>query len=660
VGNRVRGVALAGLIATVLTFAPTADAALNECTTDGGATNLATAIANATPGATVTVDPGPCVAPAGGYTIANKAITLQGSEDSIIDGTNLNVGTRILTLNSAGTTAVRDLTFMNGTKNGAVSTINDTAPTFERVSFFGGNAVNGAGLALSSSSSGQTVVRDSTFGSTASNQGNSSTQGAGLYAQLDSGSLLVEGSRFSGNGAEQGAGLFASADGTTVTGSTFSDNVAETRGGGAYIEPVTGSTLTLAGNRFASNRLFDGTPSPANVTHNGAGLFVKARGSVSQTGNVFDANSMTYGFSTGDSSGAGEYVAHDGFSSRGDRFTGNQLQVADTGGEAEGAGLAIEGCVPTGDAGAADNLVATANSFTGPGTGERSGAGVYVGCGGGPASLTLNDSTIAGNSSGGGTAGLFGGSDDNLTLQNTIVAGNSGGVDLSGFASKTASFSDACPLLGGAGNFCANPLLTADAHETAASPTIDKGTNALVPAGLTTDFEGQARIRSTAVDIGADEVQADAPADNVAPGVTGASLTNKAFAVGKGATAITARKKKRKVKRGTTIRYTLSEAAAVRLTIERASKGRRVKRGKKRVCAKPTRKNRKKKRCTRYKRAGKTLVRSSKAGKNKVKFSGRIAKKALKSGSYRLTIVATDGAGNRSKAKRLKFRIVKP
>ena len=50
----------------------------------------------------------------------------------------------------------------------------------------------------------------------------------------------------------------------------------------------------------------------------------------------------------------------------------------------------------------------------------------------------------------------------------------------------------------------------------------------------------------------------------------------------------------------------------------------------------------------------------SQVGQNQVKFTGRIGRKALKRGRYRLTIVATDAAGNRSKAKRLRFRIVKP
>ena len=48
----------------------------------------------------------------------------------------------------------------------------------------------------------------------------------------------------------------------------------------------------------------------------------------------------------------------------------------------------------------------------------------------------------------------------------------------------------------GTGNLCAPPALVSatDVHETASSPTIDKGSNALVPAGLTDDVFGATRI----------------------------------------------------------------------------------------------------------------------------------------------------------------------
>jgi len=42
-----------------------------------------------------------------------------------------------------------------------------------------------------------------------------------------------------------------------------------------------------------------------------------------------------------------------------------------------------------------------------------------------------------------------------------------------------------------------------------------------------------------------------------------------------------------------------------------------------------------------------------------VPFSGRIGKSALRPGSYTATITAIDPAGNRSKAVRVKFTVVK-
>jgi streptogramin lyase len=144
--------------------------------------------------------------------------------------------------------------------------------------------------------------------------------------------------------------------------------------------------------------------------------------------------------------------------------------------------------------------------------------------------------------------------------------------------------------------------------------------------------------------------------DIVKPALSKVGMSDTTVVVGPGATPLTGTAADAT---GTTIRYTLSEAAKVSLRIDRRLRGKRVKKGKKRVCAKPTRKNRKKKTCTRLKKAG-TLTRTSHSGKNTVKFTGRIGRKALKVGKYRLTIVATDAAGNKSKAKRLNFRVVKP
>jgi hypothetical protein len=100
-------------------------------------------------------------------------------------------------------------------------------------------------------------------------------------------------------------------------------------------------------------------------------------------------------------------------------------------------------------------------------------------------------------------------------------------------------------------------------------------------------------------------------ADTTAPVILSASVKPKTF----------------KRKRGTTFRYKLSEAATVAFTIQR-------KKGKRYVKAKK-------------------FSKTSKAGANKRKLVTR----KLKPGRYRATLVATDAAKNRSKAKRLTFRI---
>jgi streptogramin lyase len=164
----------------------------------------------------------------------------------------------------------------------------------------------------------------------------------------------------------------------------------------------------------------------------------------------------------------------------------------------------------------------------------------------------------------------------------------------------------------------------------------------------------------------------DPPATpNVAPAISGLSVTPKRFRVAKAPTAVvartvaggasaTARKGKRgKVKpvpAGTAIRFTLSETATVKLTIERKAAGRKS--GGK--CVKPTRALRSAKRCARYVKAGTLTRRELVAGKQAVKFSGRIGRRALPAGSYRLTVVASDAGSLESKPRTAKFTVASP
>jgi hypothetical protein len=114
-----------------------------------------------------------------------------------------------------------------------------------------------------------------------------------------------------------------------------------------------------------------------------------------------------------------------------------------------------------------------------------------------------------------------------------------------------------------------------------------------------------------------------------------------------------AMKDSKRAKRSTTITFTLSERARIRMAVSRKGVGRRV--GRRCVSARASLRNRRA--CTRYRRVGTVTRWRLKAGKVEMSFSGRIHGRALRNGSYRATIVAIDRSGNRSVPKTATFKI---
>ena len=126
-------------------------------------------------------------------------------------------------------------------------------------------------------------------------------------------------------------------------------------------------------------------------------------------------------------------------------------------------------------------------------------------------------------------------------------------------------------------------------------------------------------------------------------------MTNATFRVGPPAPVTSAA-----APRGTHFRYALSEAAAMSIAIEQRASGRRVGRR----CRPATRRLRKRPRCTRWASRG-TLSAQAAAGGNATPFSGRVGRRALRPGSYRARLRATDAAGNRSGERRVALRVVR-
>jgi hypothetical protein len=138
------------------------------------------------------------------------------------------------------------------------------------------------------------------------------------------------------------------------------------------------------------------------------------------------------------------------------------------------------------------------------------------------------------------------------------------------------------------------------------------------------------------------------PPDNTPPAVSAYKLSATAFRPLPSGGSVAA------VKLGTTVRYRLSEAARVPFVVDVKSRGRKS--GKK--CVKPKPSNRRKKACVRYVKVG-GFTHAGVKGENQFRFSGRIKRKALKPGNYRLVAVAVDAAGNKSAKRSLPFRIVR-
>ena len=94
---------------------------------------------------------------------------------------------------------------------------------------------------------------------------------------------------------------------------------------------------------------------------------------------------------------------------------------------------------------------------------------------------------------------------------------------------------------------------------------------------------------------------------------------------------------------GTVVSFTLSQAASTTFSLERKTTGRRSGRS----CVKATRRNRRAKKCTRWVAVGKSaFAREAATGANSFRLTGRLGRRALAPGGYRLIASAGTSARN--------------
>lgn len=650
------------------------------------------------------------------YKLPAVQMTLAGTPGAGFDG-----GTNTVQLEgSGGAPTIEGLIFENAhstaANSGGALTLNvapeGSAVTLARDTFVNDVASGGeGGGARINTASAAVTVSDSTF------SGNSTT-GAGGALTVFASSANLSGDTFSGNSAtgaaSSGGALSAFSIGGPIalSSSRFTGNSANAEGGGALLTAeAAGIAITLNGNTFSHNVVSD--PGGTNTDprgYLGGGLSLQGITAAStnavQQGNTFDGNGVSFKAAAVSAMGGGESTTHVALQSTGDRFTNNTLQPPNAKENAKpervfgwGAGLSVAECgetteppptIPNVESTLTNAIVAGNTLQSGP---SANGAGVYIGfvCPNAYATLRVSDSTVAGNTVSGASgpvAGISGGPHDVLALTNTIVFGDSGGPELGGFqglAGVSATYSDVCSgaaPFAGAGNICADPLLlglgpgSADVRETAASPTLGRGSNGLIPAGLGTDAFGGPRVLgpilcsaspAAIVDMGAVEyaypvpscpplILSSHPQPPLAPTLSGLGQSVKVWREGNQLAKLSASggRGKKKLLIGTTFSFRLDRPAQVSFKFTQPARGRKA--GKR--CVAQTHKNRHKRRCTRTVVAG-MLAFSAHAGLNKVRFQGLISRrKKLRPGSYKLLVTAT-AAGKRSRTGTLSFTIVR-
>jgi Tol biopolymer transport system component len=136
------------------------------------------------------------------------------------------------------------------------------------------------------------------------------------------------------------------------------------------------------------------------------------------------------------------------------------------------------------------------------------------------------------------------------------------------------------------------------------------------------------RVRTADCDSGLPEAR-----DTTAPVLSGARLTRKRFRVGRARTPLAAR-----VRRGTVLRFRSSEAGSASVAFSREVRGRRGR--------------------VHLRTAGR-LTRTIAEGPARVVLSGRLGRRPMRAGRYRLTLQVRDAAGNVSRPVRLKFRVAR-
>jgi len=294
--------------------------------------------------------------------------------------------------------------------------------------------------------------------------------GAGMYNEHSSPSLT--GVTFTNNIADYGGGLYNYDSSPSLTDVTFSGNSARYSGGGMVDYNYSSSTLNQV--TFSAN----------SATYNGGGMDSNWYSSPNLTNVTFSGNTAA--------NGGGMQNYHSNAALTNVTFSSNTAVTS-------GGGMFnLEYASPT-----LINVIFSDNS-------AALGGGMHNLSYSSP---TLINTTLSGNMADTG-GGMYNDQNSDPILMNTILWGNTSDQIFNGVGTPVVTFSDIQGGYAGEGNLDADPLFidaaNGDFHLSPGSPCIDTGSNA-APFLPEYDFEGDPRILDgdgdgiAIVDIGVDE-----------------------------------------------------------------------------------------------------------------------------------------------------------
>lgn len=436
-------------------------------------------------------------------------------EDAIIDGFTItggqadsapyNTGGGGITFGAGDTPTIRNCVFTGNTAldGGGAIMAYETSVAVEDCAFDRNISKDGGAISVASVGTTFSLTVDRcTFTGNRTVAPDSNQRGGAISVNGD---LTVTDSDFIGNHSPKEGAAISTAQGTTVIidNCLFDQNMDDGSGKGNVVRMQSG-TITVSDSVFTDN----------------TGIPLRVRDTVAAvTGTRFEGNTVV-------NSGAIEAPTSD-LTVENCRFIDNHAVLPGSGFAGLAGAIFINGRYDDGTPSGA--VVTIANSEFRNNTANLWGGAILQIY----SNPTITNCTFDGNTDGGNDAIVF--AESHAIINNTILWGevrqivgpvgpytfaasvpvftNSDVYQSGGSAMTCGDGDDSCWVLpfgtDGGGNIDADPLFVGSGADPldlqGGSPCVDSGSNTLVPAWLTTDILGDARIQNTSVDMGAYE-----------------------------------------------------------------------------------------------------------------------------------------------------------